>query len=92
MKLFKTFLLATVTFFVPFLLFSQQLNQGGKIFLVQKSDGTEFLGEIISDDGREVLMITESIGKVYIRKENISLITETNEIVKKSNKQDIGCL
>ena len=90
MKLFKTFLLATVTFFVPFLLFSQQPNQGGKIFLVQKSDGTEFLGEIISDDGREVLMITESIGKVYIRKENISLITETNEIDKKSQKQDIG--
>ena len=50
-----------------------------KLYLIKKTDGGEFIGEIISDDGREVLMMTKSIGKVYIRKDIISLITQTNE-------------
>lgn len=60
-----------------------------KLYLIKKTDGGEFIGEIISDDGREVLIMTKSIGKVYIRKENISLITQTNETKKLSNDEVI---
>lgn len=39
--------------------------------IVKTTDGLERVGTILSDDGREILLLTESIGEVYIRKENI---------------------
>ncbi len=53
-----------------------------KLVLVKKSNGTEYMGEIISDNGREILIITKNIGKIYIKKSNIISITETNEVEK----------
>lgn len=54
-------------------------DQNGKtIFLVTKNDGTEFLGEILSQDAREILMKTEKIGDVYIPKHEIKSIKEVN--------------
>ena len=49
------------------------------LFLVTKNDGGEYIGEIISDDGREILMVTKSIGKLFINKSDIKSITKVNE-------------
>ena len=41
-------------------------------YMVVKNDGSEHVGEIISDDGREVLLLTQNIGKIYINKSDIA--------------------
>jgi hypothetical protein len=37
-------------------------------------DGEERIGHILSDDGREILFLSNEIGKIYIQKENIKSI------------------
>ena len=56
-----------------------------KIVLIKKIDGGEYIGEIVLDDGREILLITKNIGKIYINKSDISSISKVDENVK-SNK------
>lgn len=76
--------------FLPHYLIGQESTQdNSNLFLIKKTDGGEFIGEIISDDGREILILTKSIGKVYIKKENITLITQTNETKKSGAKIEI---
>lgn len=41
---------------------------------VTKIDGTTYIGKILSDDGREILIETEKLGKIYIRKSEIRSI------------------
>lgn len=43
--------------------------------LVVMNDGTERVGYILSDDGREILLETLTMGKIYILKSNIARIT-----------------
>lgn len=55
-----------------------------KTYLVVKNDGTELIGRILSDDGREVLLVTEALGKIYIPKSDIrsiKIIENKNDIV-----------
>lgn len=40
-------------------------------YIVVKNDGNEYVGLILSDDGREVLIQTNSLGKIYIPKSDI---------------------
>ena len=49
------------------------------LVLIVKNDGREFIGEIISDDGREILVVTKAIGKIFINKSDISSITKVDE-------------
>ena len=53
--------------------------------IITLNNGDVRVGEIISDDGREVLFLTKDIGKVYIRKQDIKSIRpyvpEAGEIV-----------
>ena len=48
-------------------------------YLIKKSDGNELYGYIISDDGREILLDTKNIGKVYINKSDIKEIIDLNQ-------------
>jgi hypothetical protein len=48
-------------------------------YVVTKTNGTEYIGIILSDDGREVLINTENLGKIYIPKSDIlSIVTVTD--------------
>ena len=49
------------------------------LVLIVKNDGREFIGEIISDDGREILVVTKAVGKIFINKSDISSITKVDE-------------
>ncbi len=51
--------------------------------VIIKNDGTEYTGIILSDDGREVLIQTTTIGKVYIPKSDIKsivLLTDKSQV------------
>lgn len=43
-------------------------------YVVIKNDGNEYVGLILSDDGREVLIETQMLGKIYIPKSDIKSI------------------
>lgn len=45
-----------------------------QLYVVLKTNGVEYVGYILQDDGREVLMETEKLGKVYIPKADIKEI------------------
>lgn len=62
---------------------TQDSTKSAQQYIVVKNNGNEYIGEILSDDGREVLMLTEKIGKVYIPKSDIK------SIVKLEKKSDI---
>ena len=46
---------------------------------IEKFNGTTYLGKIISDDGREILLETSDIGRIYIPKNEITCKTNTPE-------------
>lgn len=50
-----------------------------KTYLVIKNDGAQYIGEILSDDGREILINTTKLGKLYIPKHSIKSITLVNK-------------
>lgn len=47
--------------------------------IVTTQDGKQRVGFILSDDGRELLLMTEDIGKIYIRKDQINSIKPYDE-------------
>jgi len=59
---------------------SEEKNEN--LVLIIKNSGGEYIGEILSDDGREILLITKTIGKIYINKSEISSISKVDEKVK----------
>lgn len=61
-------------------------------YLVVKNDGNEYVGLILSDDGREVLIQTTTLGKVYIPKSDIKSIRPLDlvEDVKKGEFNSAG--
>jgi hypothetical protein len=47
-----------------------------KEIVLTKNDGTEYIGVILEQDDREVLLLTKSIGRLYIPKHEIESISE----------------
>jgi hypothetical protein len=45
------------------------------LYRVVKSNNQEYIGRILNDDGREVLLETSALGKIYIVKSDIQSIT-----------------
>jgi hypothetical protein len=50
-----------------------------KTFIITKNDGTEYIGLIITQDEREILLETKEIGRLYIPKHEIKSIRELTE-------------
>ena len=48
----------------------------GKTYLVTKNDGTEYIGTIKSKDARELLLVTEEIGEIFIPMHEVKSIKE----------------
>ncbi|MCE2772859.1 MAG: hypothetical protein LW750_05405 [Bacteroidetes bacterium] len=53
------------------LLQAQTETDSTQLYVITKHDGKEYIGVILSDDGREVLIQTEKLGKLYIQKSDI---------------------
>ena len=70
-------ILAIAFFFMIFnggYAFSQVNPTDTNTYVIKKNNGVEYIGKILSDDGREVLILTESMGKIYIPKADITLL------------------
>ena len=67
-------LLTILILFVGFNGFSQ--SDSTKTVLITKQDGGQYTGVIISDDGREVLLDSREVGKIYIPKHLIKSIKD----------------
>ncbi len=50
-----------------------------QLHAVTKIDGMEYIGEILSDDGREILLNTDALGKIYIPKSEIKTIVKVED-------------
>lgn len=50
-----------------------------KTHVVVKNDGSEYTGVILEDNGREILLNTKNLGKVYFPKHEIKSITEVDK-------------
>lgn len=48
-------------------------------FEITKNNGVKYIGKIISDDGREVLIDTKDLGKIYIPKSDIKSIKKIED-------------
>jgi len=48
-------------------------------YVITKNDGAQYIGIILSDDGREVLLETSNLGKIYITKSDIKSIVEITD-------------
>lgn len=47
-------------------------------YLITRNNGVEYVGQIISDDGREILLKTEQLGNIYIPKSDVKSITKVD--------------
>jgi hypothetical protein len=56
------------------MLFAQTTQADTNLYLFKKNDGSEYIGKLLSDDGREILIVTEKLGKIYIPKSEINSI------------------
>lgn len=54
-------------------------SQVRKLFIVIKNDGTEFIGYLVSQDERDVVLDTENIGRVAIPRHEIREIKEVDQ-------------
>jgi len=78
-KLLPIFLLV-----FSFFLFQDSWSQidSTKIVVVIKHDGGKYTGELLTDDGREVLIESKEVGKIYIPKHLIKSIKSLEEAQK----------
>ncbi|MFK8044776.1 MAG: hypothetical protein AB8B72_04735 [Crocinitomicaceae bacterium] len=54
--------------------------EGKPYFKVTKNDKSEYIGQILKDDGREILLRTKTIGDLYISKSDIKSIKPIDEM------------
>ena len=74
-----------ILFFICSFLFvnnsmGQTTPQDTSMRLVEKHDGTKYIAKIISDDGRELLLETEALGKLYLPKSEVKRISKIEDV------------
>jgi hypothetical protein len=78
----RSLLLITVLSLVSTSIFGQESKEPSsgdpdKIFVITKNDGSRFVGRIISEDAREILIDSREVGRVFIPRHEIREIRET---------------
>ena len=66
MKNLLAFLFISFLMIVPSNMQAQVESTDSTLRLIEKNDGTKYIAKILSDDARELLIETETIGKIYI--------------------------
>lgn len=56
--------------------YAQVEEEGTKTYIIIKNDGSKYVGEILSQDAREVVLLTKNLGKIIIPKHEIKEIRE----------------
>jgi hypothetical protein len=82
MKYFQI-LIFIFAFFVSHNSNAQTTTKDTTLHLVERYDGVKYIAKILSDDGRELLLETEALGKLYILKsevKRISIVEDLGEI------------
>lgn len=75
----KSLILISVYFLFNISIHAQETPIDTNTYLIVTVTGTEYFGQIISDDGREVLIMTKKIGKLYLTKESIKSISKVKD-------------
>ena len=75
MKNFIVSIFAIVLISVSVQIHAQVKVSDSTLRLIEKNDGTKYIAIILSDDARELLIETETIGKIYIPKSEVKRIT-----------------
>ena len=63
-------------------------TQKAEKVVVTKHDGAQYVGIILKDDGREILIETESIGKLYLPKHMIKSIKAVSDSKMEEDEED----
>jgi hypothetical protein len=79
MKILKRFQNCFYLYFLIITLTVSGQVEERKKSLVTKNDGTEFIGVILQEDAREILIQTVSIGEIFIPKHEIKSIVELRD-------------
>ena len=78
----KTLALYFISVLISFNVLGQErsdtVRNKSVLYVIIKNDGSEYIGRILEEDGREVLIDTEKIGQIYIPKHEIREIRELN--------------
>jgi len=74
------FCFVVILVFLPLQGFSQISTDSSSVsqkplYKIIKNNDVEYIGEVLSDDGREVLILTKALGKIYIPKADIKSMT-----------------
>lgn len=84
----KVILISAIIFLFSIQIFAQTDSLGsygevgikeGQQYVVTRIDGFEYIGEILIDDGHEILLKTKTIGTIYIPKYEVKSIIEVRD-------------
>ena len=68
-----------ITLLISFVMIVNAQSRVDKYVEITKNDGTVYIGKVISEDDREILIDTKEIGKLFIPKHEIKAIRELME-------------
>jgi len=83
MKSINPFLRSSLLFwglmFCSTIFAQQETKDSAQVYQIIKNDNSSYVGIILSDDGREVLIQTENLGNIYIQKSEIKSIKKFDQ-------------